>query len=63
MSDEKTGIFVTIRFWTDFVNENDQKEYYEKTGWSTGSIRLIGFGIAGVLAIILYYLFAKDPVN
>ena len=27
----KKGLFVTIRFWTEFLDENGKKEYREKT--------------------------------
>ena len=40
MSQEKKGIFVTIRFWTEFLNDKDEKEYHEKKGWAAGTLYL-----------------------
>lgn len=50
MSDKKTGIFVTIRFWTDFINKNDEREYFEKKGWAAGTLYLRASEFHGIKA-------------
>ncbi|MGQ4915400.1 MAG: hypothetical protein ACP6IU_11755 [Candidatus Asgardarchaeia archaeon] len=40
MSEEKTGIFVKIRFWTDFTSEDGEKTYYKKKAWAAGTLYL-----------------------
>lgn len=40
MSEEETGIFVTIRFWTDFTDEKGEKFYREKEAWAAGTLYL-----------------------
>jgi len=37
MQDEK-GIFVTIRFWTDFTKQDGTKAVVPKQGWAAGSL-------------------------
>ncbi|MHA1222776.1 MAG: hypothetical protein ACTSP3_05880 [Candidatus Heimdallarchaeaceae archaeon] len=50
MSKEKTGIFVTIRFWTDFENKKGKKEHYEKIGWAAGTLYLRASEFHGIKA-------------
>ena len=40
MSEEKTGIFVTIRFWADFYREDGTKGIIPKQAWAAGYMRV-----------------------
>lgn len=40
MAKQETGIFVTIRFWTDFSKEDGSIGIIPKQAWAAGSIYL-----------------------
>lgn len=46
--DEKTGIFVNIRFWTDFSKEDGTKEIIPKQAWAAGAIYLRASDMHGI---------------
>jgi hypothetical protein len=37
---EKSGIFVTIRFWTDFTKKDGTTEIIPKQAWAAGAVYL-----------------------
>jgi hypothetical protein len=46
--DEKSGIFVTIRFWTDFSKENGTLGIIPKQAWAAGAIYLRASDMHGI---------------
>lgn len=40
MSKQEKGIFVTIRFWTDFEKPDGTKYIIPKQGWAAGTLRV-----------------------
>jgi hypothetical protein len=48
MSKEETGIFVTIRFWTDFQKEDGTKYRIPKQAWAAGSMYVRASTIHGI---------------
>lgn len=48
MSKEETGIFVTIRFWTDFRKEDGTKYIIPKQAWAAGSMYVRASTVHGI---------------
>ena len=46
--DEKSGIFVTIRFWTDFSEEDGKRVIIPKQAWAAGAIYLRASDMHGI---------------
>jgi len=46
--DEKSGIFVTIRFWTDFYKADKTKYIIPKQAWAAGAIYLRASDVHGI---------------
>lgn len=48
MSKQETGIFVTIRFWTDFLREDGNKGIIPKKAWAAGSLYVRASKLHGI---------------
>jgi len=48
MAERKKGIFVTIRFWTDFLKEDGKVGTIPKQAWAAGSLRVRTSEIHGI---------------
>ena len=48
MAESKKGIFVTIRFWTDFLKEDGTVGVIPKQAWAAGSLYVRASDLHGI---------------